>query len=619
MDALQATLEELLNIETGIRGFAISGDEAFLQPYQAGVAAAQQAFAAAKRLAQDNPNQQRRLAVIEPLIEKKISFVAECIRLRRGGDTAGASQLIASGQGKQTMDEIRRLIGEAEAEETQLLQQRTARAQALARTTMAMVAFGSLLAVGLVGLASVMVRRDFEKRRQAEAERDRFFTLALDMLCIAGPDGYFKRVNPAFTATLGWSEAELLARPFLDFVHPDDRAATRAEMEKLAAGQPTIFFRNRYQCKDGSWKTLSWRTMPQPDGMNYACARDVTELKAAEEALRRSEESLAVTLRSIGDAVLATDTEGRITRLNPVAEKLTGWTQAEAQGRPVAEVFHIINEATRQPAVIPVEKVLASGVIHGLANHTVLIARDGTERPIADSAAPIRDQEGRVLGVVLVFRDVTQERRAEEEIRRFNTQLEELVAQRTAEVRQALLTLDATADGAFIFDPETLRFTYVNKGAMRQLGYTREELLALTPLDLNPGLDEAAYRKLIAPLLRGERSVLTFESLHRRKDGGTLPVEINLQYIAPDGERPRFIALARDLTERKKLEGQLLRAQRLESIGTLAGGIAHDLNNALAPIMMSVEMLKLQYPPKHKCWTPSRPARSGARTWSGSC
>ncbi len=134
-------------------------------------------------------------------------------------------------------------------------------------------------------------------------------------------------------------------------------------------------------------------------------------------ALRRSEESLAVTLNSIGDAVLATDTAGRITRMNRVAEQLTGWTRDSARTRPVAEVFRILNEVTRQPAVIPVDEVLATGQIHGLANHTVLLARDGTEHPIADSAAPIRDADGKIQGVVLVFRDTTAERAAERALR----------------------------------------------------------------------------------------------------------------------------------------------------------------------------------------------------------
>jgi len=211
--------------------------------------------------------------------------------------------------------------------------------------------FGSLLFLVLAGFASVIVRRDFERRQQAEAERDRFFTLSQDMLCIANTDGYFKRLNPAFTATLGWSVEELLARPFLDFVHPDDRAATLREVEKLGAGQSVIHFENRYQLKDGSWRWLSWKCVPQqPGGAIYARARDVTEPKLAEDALHRSEENLAVTLRSIGDAVLATDSEGRVTRLNTIAEKLTGWTQVEALGRPVAEVFRIINE---EPASRP--------------------------------------------------------------------------------------------------------------------------------------------------------------------------------------------------------------------------------------------------------------------------
>ena len=139
---------------------------------------------------------------------------------------------------------------------------------------------------------------------------------------------------------------------------------------------------------------------------------DITARMSAENALRRSEQNLAVTLNSIGDAVLATDIDGRVARLNPVAEQLMGWTQAEALGRPVSEVLWIINESTRAPAVIPVTRVLATGEVHGLANHTRLIARDGSEHPISASAAPIRDNDGTILGVVLVFRDVTAEQNA---------------------------------------------------------------------------------------------------------------------------------------------------------------------------------------------------------------
>jgi len=144
--------------------------------------------------------------------------------------------------------------------------------------------------------------------------------------------------------------------------------------------------------------------------------REVAERAKAEIALRASEQRWATTLASIGDAVIATEVSGRITFMNGIAEGLTGWQLNEASRRPVAEVFKIINEQTRQKVESPIEKVLEMGNIVGLANHTVLLRKDGTEFPIDDSGAPIRDPNGKVTGVVLVFRDITERKRAEEQL-----------------------------------------------------------------------------------------------------------------------------------------------------------------------------------------------------------
>jgi PAS domain S-box-containing protein len=137
------------------------------------------------------------------------------------------------------------------------------------------------------------------------------------------------------------------------------------------------------------------------------------ERRQFDQAVREQQEWFRVALSSIGDGLIATDTQGRVTFLNPVAQALTGWTQSEAQGQPLQDVFNIIHEQTRKPVENPVAQVIREGVIVGLGNHAVLIARDGTERPIDDSAAPIRDEQGTMKGVVLVFRDISERRRAE--------------------------------------------------------------------------------------------------------------------------------------------------------------------------------------------------------------
>ncbi len=143
---------------------------------------------------------------------------------------------------------------------------------------------------------------------------------------------------------------------------------------------------------------------------------EIAERRQAEAALRKSEERLRTTLNSIGDAVISADPHGKVMGMNPVAETLTGWKETEAVGRPLTEVFRIVNEYTREPVKNPVEMILESGAVVGLANHTVLIARDGAEYQIADSGAPIKDATAKVIGVVLVFRDVTEKLRVEREL-----------------------------------------------------------------------------------------------------------------------------------------------------------------------------------------------------------
>ena len=168
------------------------------------------------------------------------------------------------------------------------------------------------------------------------------------------------------------------------------------------------------------------------------------------------------------------------------------------------------------------------------------------------------------------------------------------------DMRTAQATLDATDDAALVFDPTTLRFLFVNDGAVRQLGYTREELLRLTPLDIAPKLDDATLRARLDEIRRSGGRSKNPLTTHRRKDGSEFPVEVNVRFLAPENEPPRFIAIARDITERRQAERVAQRSQRLEAIGTLAGGVAHDLNNALTPILMAIESLRETAPDESK-------------------
>ena len=286
-----------------------------------------------------------------------------------------------------------------------------------------------------------------------------------------------------------------------------------------------------------------------------AIRRDFAGRRRSEEALRRSEESLAVTLASIGDAVLATDTAGRVIRMNPVAEKLTGWTNDEAFGRPVGEVFRIVNEATRAPTPIPVAAVLATGEVQALANHTVLIARDGGEHGIADSAAPIRDRKGRVVGVVLVFRDVTAERANA-------IKLEAARAELARERARLQVIFDAVPIGiSFVrTTPEGRSTRLINDAHLRICGMTREEAVEQEAFVQRTHPDDRARQaELVGRLEAGEIDRGSIDKRYVKPDGSTTWVMLSFQrYYLADRSR-EDLSIVVDITERKEAVAELER------------------------------------------------------------
>ena len=177
--------------------------------------------------------------------------------------------------------------------------------------------------------------------------------------------------------------------------------------------------------------------VPAEGYANLYCL-DITDRYQAEAAIRESEERWAITLSSIGDAVIATDADCKVTFMNAVAESLTGWKRSEATGRSIQEVFHIVNELTRQPVVNPADRAIQLGEVVALANHTILIRKDGAERPIDDSGAPIRDAHGKIIGAVLVFRDITERKQAEAELRANS----EALKQRSAQLEAARIAVE---------------------------------------------------------------------------------------------------------------------------------------------------------------------------------
>ena len=282
-------------------------------------------------------------------------------------------------------------------------------------------------------------------------------------------------------------------------------------------------------------KTLSAATLEAMASVADEIAVGI-ERKTSQERLYEQREWLSVTLASIGDAVITTDANGRVTFLNGMAQEMTGWTLVDAAGQSLEAVFCIFNEQTRKPVKNPVETVLQEGVIVGLANHTVLIARDGTERPIDDSAAPIRDSAGKLIGVVLIFRDVTEQRRADQELRKSERELADFFENATV--------------GLHWVGPDGI-ILRANQTELEMLGYRREEYVGRPVAEFHA--DEDVICDILHRLQAGEK-LNEYPARLRCKDGSIKDVLIDSSVLFRDGGFVHTRCFTRDVTQRKRSE-----------------------------------------------------------------
>jgi PAS domain S-box-containing protein len=240
-------------------------------------------------LTADNPGQRKRLEGFEPQLAASLALLEG---FKPGGSDA-SERWAATLAG---VDQLRSKLDRMGLEEERLIREHVERASTAARRTSRTIPLSACVAVLVLALSSMLVRRDLELRRAVENERDLFFELCPDLLCVANTDGHFKRVSASFERILGYSRDELYARPFLEFVHPDDREATTAEVRKLSQGIPTIRFENRYLAKDGRVRWLEWEASPA-NGVIFATARDVTEQRELRRQVVEHQAKLAASSR----------------------------------------------------------------------------------------------------------------------------------------------------------------------------------------------------------------------------------------------------------------------------------------------------------------------------------
>ena len=406
---------------------------------------------------------------------------------------------------------------------------------------------------------------DIEDIKQAQLEREqyfKFFNTANDLMGIADPNGAFKKINPAFVKTLGYSEEEVLAKPFIDFVHPDDRQATLDEMARQLQRGYSLDFENRYLCKDGSFRWLSWKaSVNNEEGLTYAAARDITERKHAEEELAQLSLQNRLILDSAGEGIYGLDIEGRITFINPAASQLLGFGIEELVGQHSHAKFHHTKpDGSRYPEEeCPVHAAYKEGAVR--RGEDQYWCKDGSRFPVEFISTPIMEAE-KITGAVVTFRDIRERKKAEQAL---------------YEAQQVFRALIENSPDIIARYDRDCRRTYVNPAYLKTAPIPQQDLLATSPMQVSPlPKDNAEVLQSLLRRVLGTGVAEAVDVLWPKGDG--IDYWYNI-YAFPEYDREgqvvSVMTVSRDITERKRSEA--INASRLHLVQFSMTHSQHEL------------------------------------------
>ncbi len=574
-------LTALTDAETGQRGFLLTDDSRYLEPYDSAVQELPDDLADLKALFPGDPRGMEEFNQLNTLVNAKLDELRQTLDARRTQGARAALAIVLTNQGKRTMDAIRALCARIQRDENTHQAQASANGEAAAEIALLITVAGSLMLLFLFAVGF----EPFVSTDPLGQERPWFIRYGATLLSVAVAVLLRKALTPFVGPT---SVSFAVFYPVVLFASWFGGIRTGVLSLALSAMAAVYGF---------SAPLRSFMLPSQSDQISLvvfivvgfgmallanAQRRAVARAIRAENSERMERQRFETTLASIGDAVIATDAEGRVVFVNKVASTLLEWPEAEAQGRSLEEVFRIVKESTRMAIENPAARVLREGQIVAMANGAVLIGRDGTEAPIDDSAAPIRDSDGEIQGMVLVFRDVSERRQTEKQLAVQSMLLEQAAAEARFQRQRLGVALTAGKMGVYELNP-----------AENTLWWSPEtyQLFGVNPSEFEPSRD--SFAALIHP---GDR--VNFMQYWDENIAAFQPINHEFRLLKPGGQ-DRWIScrgipkyddagspvhysgLFLDITERKEAEQVLRQFEKISAAARLSSAIAHEINNPL--------------------------------------